>query len=204
MIRKAFHHISRPLSRLLLRTVNIEDAWRRYPKEVPLQLYGAGAQHDFSWYFERPSGVEVSNVEDVLAWLLECIYMRDPDLFNETDFWQHPTTFEELRKGDCEDFALWAWRKLVELGFDAEFVAGRCVGCEQHGAGHTWVHYRKEKKVFLFDPVLRDPALMIQPLTSVRHSYLPEVSVDGRLNRYVYGGYYQLLRNEMQVLPAAM
>src|SRR5690348_3236184 len=47
----------------------------------------------------------------------DCEYVRDP--VHERDFWQHPKTFEQLRKGDCEDHALWAWRKLTELGISA-------------------------------------------------------------------------------------
>ena len=44
-----------------------------------------------------------------MAWLLGCVYARDRDLFRNPDYWQHPCNFEGLRKGDCEDFALWAW-----------------------------------------------------------------------------------------------
>jgi hypothetical protein len=56
-------------------------------------------------------------------------------LFGEADFWQHPSTFERLRTGDCEDFAVWAWRKLIELGYDVDLVAGGVFGTASWTAG---------------------------------------------------------------------
>src|SRR5205085_1473130 len=82
----------------------------------------------FAWYFEGQSAVTVGSVDDVCEWLLECEYVHDPELFHEPDFWQHPRTFERLRKGDCEDHALWAWRKLVEPR-DRGGAAERNDGC---------------------------------------------------------------------------
>jgi predicted transglutaminase-like cysteine proteinase len=41
--------------------------------------------------------------------------------FNRSHEREHPGAFERRRRGDCEDFALWAWRKLAEVGVDAEF-----------------------------------------------------------------------------------
>lgn len=127
------------------------------------------------------------------AWLLGCEYIRDPELFQEVDFWQHPTTFEHLRKGDCEDFALWAWRALVHLGYEAEFVAGHWAPPGAEPAGHAWVLFSDAGRPHLFDPVIRDADGMVRPIATVRDEYLPEVSVDGRFNRYVYGGYFQRL-----------
>lgn len=187
----------RSVFRLLLRTVPLNDPWKRYPQAVPLARYGLGAQRDFRWYFEGESRVAVASVEEVQAWLGGCEYMRDPDLFNEPDYWQHPSAFEQLRKGDCEDFALWTWRKLVELGYEAELVAGRYAGCTGPAvAGHAWVHFRDRETHYLFDPVLEGPHQMVRALPEVRGTYLPEVSVDGRFNRYVYGGFFQQLRAE--------
>jgi hypothetical protein len=115
----------RPAWRLILRVLPHEDPWTRLQYRVPVHRYGLGAKHDFAWYFEGDSGVSAENIGDVCDWLLSCEYVRDPELFHEADFWQHPRTFEQLRRGDCEDHALWAWRKLVELGYDADLVSGR-------------------------------------------------------------------------------
>lgn len=184
----------RPVRRLLLRTVRLDDPWRRYRHPVPLCRYGAGACKDFPWYFEGEGRVEVASLDDVKGWLLGCTYTRDPELFQEADFWQHPVTFEALRRGDCEDFALWAWRQMVCLGYDAEFVAGRWRQPDAEPAGHAWVHFTENGCRKVFDPVIRDPDRMVRPLPSVRLEYLPEVSVDGRFVRYVYGGYFLQLR----------
>ena len=182
-------------SRLLLRTVSLDDPWQRFPVNVPLALYGKGAQRDFSWYFEGESRVPVATVDEMLDWLRGCAYVRDTELFHDADFWQHPLTFEQLLRGDCEDFALWTWRKLVEMGHDAEFVAGRCAGHGRHGPGHAWVLLRESGGVSLLDPVLPNGCDCLRPLETVRDAYLPEVSVDGRLNRYAYAGYYLLRRS---------
>ncbi len=198
MFRILVTYLSKPLARLLLRTVPLENPWQRFVSPVPLGLYGLGARRDFCWYFEGESAVEVQSIEDVQEWLLDCAYVSDPDLFQEADFWQHPCTFEQLRKGDCEDFALWAWRKLVRLGYDAEFVAGRYVqpGCAETDHGHTWIVFQKNGTSYLFDPIIRARHHMIQPLDVVRHEYIPEVSVDQHFTRYAYAGYYMRRRGE--------
>jgi hypothetical protein len=107
----------------LARRLPIDDAWERFDFDAPLHVFGNGSRHDFAWYFQGDSSVHVSSIDDVQDWLLGCEYVSDPELFNEPDFWQHPRTFEQLRRGDCEDHALWAWRKLVELGHDAHLVS---------------------------------------------------------------------------------
>ncbi len=195
-------YLSKPLARLLLRTVPLKNPWERFVSPVPLGRYGLGARRDFAWYFEGQSIVEVETIEDVKDWLLDCAYATDPDLFQEPDFWQHPCTFEQLRKGDCEDFSLWAWRKLVRLGYDAEFVAGRCIqpGCSETDHGHTWVVFEQDDDLFVFDPIIRARTHMIRPLDAVRNEYIPEVSVDGRFTRYAYAGYYLKQRGKKNSL----
>ena len=194
MLRKAIAGLSRPLSRLLLRTVSLPDPWQRFASPVPLHRYGIGAQQDFPWYFEGPSNVTVSSLEDVRTWLLTCEYARDPDLFQKRDFWQHPRTFEHLRRGDCEDFALWTWRKLVELGYEAELIAGQWQEVSEGWSPHAWVVFHKPDGPYLFDAVIRSHRHMVRPLQEVQAQYLPEVSVDGRFTRYAYGGYLYRLR----------
>ena len=76
---------------------------------------GAGAVRPFQWYLEGPSEVAPATLDELLEWLMACEYVHDSVLFQVEDYWQHPRTFEQLRKGDCEDHALWAWRKLAEI-----------------------------------------------------------------------------------------
>jgi hypothetical protein len=198
LIRLIVTYLTKPISRFLLRMLPLDSPWERFASPVPLRIYGMGAQRDFRWYFEGRSAVEIQSIEDVQEWLLGCEYASDADLFQEADFWQHPCTFEQLRRGDCEDFALWAWRKLVRLGYAAEFVAGRCIqpGCDDVDHGHTWVLFEKDTVVYLFDPIIRERDEMIQPLDAVRHEYVPEVSVDQHFNSYAYAGYYLKRRSE--------
>jgi hypothetical protein len=164
------------------------DPWTRTSHHVPARSFGSGSVHEFPWYFEGESTVAIGSVEELCAWLARCEYASDPELFRERDFWQHPLTFEQLRRGDCEDHALWAWRKLCELGIDAELV----VGHRRDGAGgdccHAWVVFEQHGERMLLETVARTPETMVQPLSAVRDAYLPEASVDGRFARWTYAG----------------
>jgi hypothetical protein len=175
--------------------VHIDDPWQRFEHDVPTELFGLGARHDFSWYLEGESDLEIATADELVEWLRTCTYESDSALFHEADFWQHPCTFERLRTGDCEDYALWSWRRLIELGYDAEFVAGRTRSTDAADpwkTGHAWVLYRDDDRTYLLDAAGKRSGPCPAPLDSVRRGYLPEVSVDGRLKRYVYGGYYLL------------
>ena len=108
-----------------------ESAWEGVPMRVPARLFGPGSEQPFAQYFEGESGVPVESIDDIVAWLQSCEYVTDLEQFNQRDFWQHPRAFEQLRRGDCEDFALWAWRKLAEVGIDAEFCVGRVICASQ-------------------------------------------------------------------------
>jgi len=203
MLRIIVTYLARPISRWLLRTVSFESPWERFVSPVPMGVYGLGARHDFRWYFEGESTVGVRSLEEMTEWLLGCEYASDPDLFQEADYWQHPCSFEQLRRGDCEDFSLWVWRKLIRLGYDAEFVAGRCVhpGCSRTGLGHTWVIFRHNRTTYLFDPTIRDRDQMIRPLAEVHYEYVPEVSIDRRFTRYAYAGYSLKWRDQADASP---
>jgi hypothetical protein len=110
-------------------------------------------------------------------------------LFNDPDRWQHPAAFEKLRRGDCEDFALWAWRKLAEVGIDAEFCVGRVV-CDRTDLDrqHAWVVYHLDGMAFLFEPAARGRSRMIRPLADAMHAYVPHFAVDHRFDTYAFVG----------------
>ena len=90
--------------------------WSRQAAHIPHHSFAKGSLNKFRWYLEGNSQVVVSSLEDVCHWLKTCQYAQDEVLFNQSDHWQHPSQFEQTRQGDCEDHALWAWRKLGELG----------------------------------------------------------------------------------------
>jgi predicted transglutaminase-like cysteine proteinase len=157
---------------------------------VPKSAFGPGSCQDFALYFEGESSVHVQSIDEIAAWLRQCEYVSDPDLFDKRDFWQHPTVFEQLRRGDCEDFALWAWRKLAEIGLEAEFFVGRVIvdGELDRDRQHAWVVYRAGEIDFLFEPAARDSREMIRPLAEVQHAYVPHFSVNHRFDTSAFAG----------------
>lgn len=193
MIARVVKTLQRPIYWFLLRTTR-DDTWQRYKCTVPIHIYGAGSRRKFNWYLEGAVDTGFMELPEMTRWLSDCQYVSDDELFNERDVWQHPITFERMRKGDCEDFSLWAWRKLVDQGFSAEFVAGWMVEPGEIYSGHTWVVFNHHGIQYLFDPVTRDRRRMIRRLSDVAGWYVPQVSVDHALTQYVYGGYYRQLR----------
>jgi hypothetical protein len=193
-LRRLLAAVLRPVARLLIRVAGPPaDMWERLPNKVSVRRFGRGSVRTFRWYFEGKSAVEVRSVDDVCAWLLECEYCHDPDLFHEPDFWQHPRTFERLRKGDCEDHALWAWRKLVELGVEAELVSG--VWSHPGGApdGHVWIRFRQDGREYILETVARTREHMVRPFEEAKDEYVPHVGVDHQLRSYAYSGALQAL-----------
>jgi predicted transglutaminase-like cysteine proteinase len=89
-----------------------ENSWGSVHKHVPLRFFGIGCKQDFAVYFDRTSSVQVKKLDDVLDWLFSCKYVTDSMSQGVLDHWQHPVDFESSKAGDCEDHALWAWRKL--------------------------------------------------------------------------------------------
>ena len=173
--------------------------WERVPIDVPPTAFGPGSRWQFSHYFEGESRVAVASIDDIVAWLGTCEYASDAEQFHQPDLWQEPCAFEQRRRGDCEDFALWAWRKLVEIGVDAELFVGRVV-CGPEPATerqHAWVVYRDGGEVCLFEPAARDRPRMIRPWSAVKDDYVPHFAVD---SRFVTSAFAGCLRSDV-VLP---
>ena len=84
-----------------------------------------------------------------------------------------PEDFEKSRKGDCDDFAMYAWRQLLEMGYKARFTAGK-VGDEP--GRHAWVTFEEDGKHFLLEPQACFLGLRFPRLDALRYS--PEVSVE--------------------------
>lgn len=187
--------VRRSIRRLLMRIIPVDDPWERIDIKVQATAFGSGSRRDFGWYFEGESTVKVESFDDIHRWLRDCRYARDREVFVEGDFWQHPCTFERLRQGDCEDFALWAWRKLLELGYEAFFVVGR------HGTdpmtdlplarfiAHAWIVFRRNGATYVYEPTMRDREQAVQLLDMVRHHYVPELGVGRERRPFAYAGY---------------
>jgi hypothetical protein len=166
------------------------DPWRRLNLEPPLRAYGPGAVVEFHEYLRRESRISVDTPEQAAEWLLTCRYASDQELLDEADAWLHPSTLELVRCGDCEDFALWGWRKLVELGMDADFVVGMRTDHERRPVRHAWVTYRHDGAEWMFEAVERSLARMFQPLDEVRELYVPQVGVARDASRHAYAGLF--------------
>ena len=178
------------VTRLTARLAGRESAWERVTMRVPSSVFGPGSRHPFAEYFEGESRVSVRSIDDIVAWLQSCEYVTDLEMFHQQDFWQHPAAFEQVRRGDCEDFALWAWRKLVEVGIDAEFCVGRVI-CEDRpelDRQHAWVVYRVDGGEFLFEPAARTPSRMIRPLNEAMGEYVPHFAVNHRFDTNAFVG----------------
>lgn len=189
-----------PAFRLAWTYLDDGDAWRSVPHDVPLALYGPGnLTDDFAFYLEGPSNVSVRSIRELCYWLRKCEYHCDAVLFGRSDYWQHPTGFEALRRGDCEDHALWAWRKLIELGCPAELVVGEWrVGEENEDNMHAWVVYTENGSRFVFETSAKSTKKMIRPFADASQHYCPHVSIDQNLQRYLYAGFISWVQAESE------
>lgn len=167
----------------LLRTLAaLAPAPQRTPvDELPLEAFGVGLERSFSWFLSRPSRIEVRSLDEMLGWTAACRYSTDQLLFGVPDYWQHPCEFEERRAGDCEDFALWIWRKAIRNGLEAELVVGDVrAGGESHD--HAWVTLHQGG-----DETIVDPCTQFAPCgAATQWAYRPAVSVGGDLQLYRY------------------
>jgi hypothetical protein len=178
-VRRGLSWLLRPLHRLIVVHTTVTDPWEPASSFlIRPDRFGAGSRKPFSWYFEGQSNVVVKDVVEICEWLTGCQYVRDSDLFREPDYWQHPLTFEQLRKGDCEDHALWAWRKMVELGVAAHFYVGQWRQDDDRTGFHAWVVFEKDGSTFLLEPVIKDVTRLVRPLDEARRDYVPHFSVD--------------------------
>lgn len=159
------------------------DPWSRLEMRVSGRSFGLASHHDFGLYLEGPSRVPTKTLADLCAWLRECEAIDDQTLFQQPDHWQHPASFENLRKGDCEDHALWAWRQLNQLEVPALFVAGLWGDIP-----HTWVLFQHNGSEYLLETTAKTGEMM-HSVEAARHFYCPALAVDRHCRTYVYQGY---------------
>ncbi len=165
----------------------LEQVWDRREFYINRNCFGNGNDNSWEWYFEGQSSVTVNSLEEICHWLSGCEYILDRDLFNQEDFWQHPITFEHTRKGDCEDQALWAWRKMAGLGVKAEFVVGYLdADKEIHSEGHAWLVYEHGGRKYIFEATGHSQVEMVLAFEDHYLEYIPEYSVDLNFRTYVF------------------
>jgi hypothetical protein len=144
---------------------------RRFPTSFPIGRY-----------FSQPLGNQCQSLEDLRTFLRKCRYVSDEEQFGRANFWMPPEKFERSRKGDCEDFALYAWRQLLSLGYAARFVGGKH---SRNGEGHAWVTFQKNGKIYLLEPQLRSLGLRMPRLSTLAYEPYFSVEWDGE-NAHFY------------------
>jgi hypothetical protein len=131
-------------------------------------------------YISQPLTVKCTTMQEVRKFLAGCKYVSDEELFGKREYWQPPEEFEIRKKGDCEDFALWTWRQLLEMGYEARFIGG---SAGRYGSGHAWVEYLQDGRWYLLEPQCCRVESMPR-LSTIRYEPKLSVSWDGKTLRY--------------------
>jgi hypothetical protein len=124
-------------------------------------------------FLSQPLKIVCRDMDEIRAFLRTCRYVSDQEQFGQRDHWMGPEEFEVVRKGDCDDFALWTWRQLIDLGYNARYVYG-LVGAV--GNGHAWVTYEVEGRTYVVEPLAARFGPTFARLAVLR--YRPILSVD--------------------------
>jgi len=132
-------------------------------------------------FWSQPLTVKCHNLADIRTFLETCRYRSDPEQFGRDDYWLPPEQFEQTRAGDCEDFALWTWRQLTDLGYSCRLVVGES---GRYGAGHAWLTAEKDGVRFLVEPQRHWVGERLPSLSTIR--YQPQVSVEWDGSRFTY------------------
>lgn len=127
-------------------------------------------------YLSQPLAYHCTDMLDLWRFLVKCDYVSDEEQFGRKDYWQPPEEFEKTKKGDCEDFSLWCWRQLLEMGYAARFVIGQA---GKYGEGHAWVTFEKDAKNYLLEPLSWPAGLRLPRLSVIRYYPRFSVSWDG-------------------------
>jgi len=145
--------------------------------------HGLRSTAPFGRYMSQPLSVHCTSMTDLRDFLRKCKQISDQEQFGKPDIWQPPDEFEKTRKGDCDCFALWAWRQLIEMGISsARFVTGQ-VG--RFSAGHAWVTFEQGGRSFILEPTKAAFGRTLPRLSIL--SYVPRFSVacnEGKLAFY--------------------
>jgi hypothetical protein len=161
----------------------IPEAYDAFGRKAPQVSFLRGVRPTLPMgrYVSQPLAVKCETIQDICKFLWGCRARSDQDLFNKREYFQPPEEFERLKKGDCDDFALWTWRQFMALGYDARVVFGK-VG--RFGQGHAWVEFFQDNKCYLVEPQLRILGESMPRLSTLR--YVPQFSAswDGKTLAY--------------------
>jgi hypothetical protein len=130
----------------------------------------------FGRYVSRPLQVHCSSLQELRAFLKGCKQASDKETFGKDDYWLPPDEFEKSRKGDCDDFALWTWRQLIQMGYKARFVAGRCGRFKE---GHAWVTFEMNTKHYIADGTLWPLGMHLPTIYNLKYHPIYSVEWNG-------------------------
>ena len=174
------------------------DAFGRKTTRPEWRHKGVHPTFPMGRYFSQPLTVKCESIRDIRMFLWGCKGVSDKELFGMEDYWQPPEQFERIKKGDCDDFALWTWRQFLALGYDARFVLGRC---GRYGIGHAWVEFFKDGKCFLVEPFRCGVGDRMPRLSVLR--YYPKMSMAWNGSKISFYSHEERKYNPslMQVVP---
>jgi hypothetical protein len=132
-------------------------------------------------FLSQPLAHWCSDFTEMRKFLAKCTYISDQEQFGQEDYWQPPEQFEETRKGDCEDFALWSWRQLMRMNYPCRFVVGNA---GRFGAGHSWVTFQKDGKTYLLEPLNWMIGLKMPRISTLRYHPTHSMDWDGKTVSY--------------------
>jgi Bacterial transglutaminase-like cysteine proteinase BTLCP len=127
-------------------------------------------------FLSQPLQHWCTDLPDLRRFLAGCKYVSDEEQFGTRDYWQPPERFEESKKGDCEDFALWAWRQLLNMNYPARLALG---SASRHGDGHAWVTFQRDGKTYLLEPLSWPVGLTLPRLSILKYKPRFSMSWDG-------------------------
>jgi len=129
----------------------------------------------------QPLSVLCGDLNEVRQFLLTCRYISDSRQFGRADYWMPPEEFERRRQGDCDDFALWTWRQMMNLGYATRFVYGRA---GRYGEGHARVTFERDGRTFIVESLAAWLGSTLPRLSTIRYQPIASVSWDGGTLRY--------------------
>jgi hypothetical protein len=132
-------------------------------------------------YLTQPLTIRPQNLEELRDFLRTCRYVSDKEEFGRREYWQTPEDFEQRRRGDCDCFAMWTWRQLLDMGYSARFVCG-LVGVR--GSRHAWVTFSENGSHYLVEPLCARLSARMPRLKTLSHRPLVSVAAQGRDIRY--------------------
>ncbi len=170
---------------LITHHYHIQPIYKKQAQKIAYTQFANGSKDPFPTYFERESDVPIHSLQEIETWLRQCTYICDHEQFAESDVWVHPVDFEQTRRGDCEDHALWAWRKLVHLNDSAEFVVGYLQNHFGEDGYHAWVTFAENGRIYILETTAKT-STMILPLQTQTKKYRPLFSVDKNFKTYKF------------------